>query len=216
MLPLIVFGLLAILQVGLVVRDQVAVVHAAREAARAASVDRDPGSATTAARRVLKRAEVQVGARPAVGQAIRVEVTYHDRTDLPLVGDVVPGPGPARARGDAGGAVRRTGNGAGCRCWPSWRSCSPPRSCSVSRGSGTRRATAPAPTLPRMPRRWRRPECWRGVVTRRARRPRPARPRRATVRSWITVPAPAGARPWSFTSVTRPVVRRRGALRVLR
>ena len=39
-LPLVVFGLLAILQVGLVVRDQVAVVHAAREAARAASVDR--------------------------------------------------------------------------------------------------------------------------------------------------------------------------------
>ena len=41
MLPLVVFGLLAILQVGLVVRDQVAVVHAAREAARAASVDPD-------------------------------------------------------------------------------------------------------------------------------------------------------------------------------
>ena len=40
-LPLVVFGLLAILQVGLVVRDQVAVVHAAREAARAASVDPD-------------------------------------------------------------------------------------------------------------------------------------------------------------------------------
>src|SRR4029078_2878808 len=32
-LPLVVFALLAILQVGLVVRDQVAVVHAAREAA---------------------------------------------------------------------------------------------------------------------------------------------------------------------------------------
>ena len=33
-LPLIVFALLAILQVGLVARDQIAVVHAAREAAR--------------------------------------------------------------------------------------------------------------------------------------------------------------------------------------
>ena len=43
-LPLILFGLMAILQVGLVVRDQVAVVHAAREAARAASVDRDPAA----------------------------------------------------------------------------------------------------------------------------------------------------------------------------
>ncbi len=89
-LPLVVFGLLAILQVGLVVRDQVAVVHAAREAARAASVDRDPGAATRAARRVLARAEVRVGARPAVGQQIGVDVSYHDRTDVPLVGALFP------------------------------------------------------------------------------------------------------------------------------
>jgi hypothetical protein len=86
-LPLIVFGLLAILQVGLVVRDQVAVVHAAREAARAASVKDDPGRA---ARRVLADAEVNVGSRPAVGQPITVEVTYHDRTDVPLVGALFP------------------------------------------------------------------------------------------------------------------------------
>ncbi len=86
-LPLIVFGMLAILQVGLVVRDQVAVVHAAREAARAASVRDDP---VRAARRVLRRAEVHVGARPAVGQPITVEVTYHDRTDVPMVGALFP------------------------------------------------------------------------------------------------------------------------------
>lgn len=91
-LPLIVFGLLAILQVGLVVRDQVAVVHAAREAARAASVDRDPGRAVHAARRVLARADVRVGARPRVGELIRVEVEYHSRTDLPLVGALFPDP----------------------------------------------------------------------------------------------------------------------------
>lgn len=89
-LPLVVFGLLAILQVGLVVRDQIAVVHAAREAARAASVDRDPDRAVGAARRVLARAAVHVGARPAVGQPITVEVTYHDRTDVPLVGALFP------------------------------------------------------------------------------------------------------------------------------
>ena len=89
-LPLIVFGLLAILQVGLVARDQVAVVHAAREAARAASVDGNPGRAVGAARRVLSRAEVHVGSRPAVGQPITVEVTYHDRTDVPLVGALFP------------------------------------------------------------------------------------------------------------------------------
>jgi hypothetical protein len=89
-LPLIVFALLAILQVGLVVRDQVAVVHAAREAARAVSVDRDAASATKAARRVLARADVEVGGRPAVGQPISVEVSYHDRTDVPLVGALFP------------------------------------------------------------------------------------------------------------------------------
>ncbi len=86
-LPLIVFGLLAILQVGLVVRDQVTVVHAAREAARAASVDDDP---ERAARRVLNGAQVHVGSRPAVGQPITVDVTYHDRTDVPLVGALFP------------------------------------------------------------------------------------------------------------------------------
>jgi TadE-like protein len=86
-LPLIVFGMLAILQVGLVVRDQVAVIHAAREAVRAASVDGDPGRA---AHRVLARAEVHVGSRPAVGQPITVDVSYHDRTDVPLVGALFP------------------------------------------------------------------------------------------------------------------------------
>jgi Flp pilus assembly protein TadG len=89
-LPLVVFALLAILQVGLVVRDQVAVVHAAREAARAASVDPDPSRAVGAARRVLQDAHVDVGPRPKVGGSIAVEVRYHDRTDLPLVGPLFP------------------------------------------------------------------------------------------------------------------------------
>jgi Flp pilus assembly protein TadG len=89
-LPLIVFALLAILQVGLVARDQIAVVHAAREAARAASVDPDSGAAGHAARRVLAGAEVHVGARPAVGQSISVDVSYHDHTDVPLVGALFP------------------------------------------------------------------------------------------------------------------------------
>ena len=42
-LPLVVMVLLLVVQVGLVVRDQVLVVHAAREAARAAAV----GDSTT-------------------------------------------------------------------------------------------------------------------------------------------------------------------------
>ena len=49
LMPLVVLAALIVLQVAFVVRDQVAVVHAAREAARAASVDPDSGSAVRAA-----------------------------------------------------------------------------------------------------------------------------------------------------------------------
>lgn len=89
-LPLVVFLLLAVLQTALVVRDYVAVVHAAREAVRAASVDRDSGAPVNAAQRVLRDAHVDVGARPAVGAPIRVEVTYTSHTDLPMVGLLFP------------------------------------------------------------------------------------------------------------------------------
>ncbi len=91
-LPLVVMMLLAVLQTALIVRDYVGVVHAAREAARAVSVDRDPGSATRAARRVLTRATVSVGPRPEVGGPIRVEVRYVSHTDLPMVGLLFPDP----------------------------------------------------------------------------------------------------------------------------
>ena len=89
MLPVLVLAAVAILQVGLVVRDYVAVVHAAREAARAAAVDAD---AAVAAHRVLPGARVHVGPRPAVGEPIHVDVEYRSVTDLPLVGALVPDP----------------------------------------------------------------------------------------------------------------------------
>jgi Flp pilus assembly protein TadG len=92
LLPLIVLAALAVIQVGLVVRDQMGVVHAAREAARAASVDRDPGAATRAAHRTLPGATVDVGARPNLGGEITVTVQYHSVTDLPLVGVLFPDP----------------------------------------------------------------------------------------------------------------------------
>ncbi len=91
-LPVLVLGLLAVLQVGLLVRDHVAVVHAAREAARAASVDPDPGRAVRAAHETLPDAQVHVGPRPAVGEPITVVVTYRSHTNLPLVGPLFPDP----------------------------------------------------------------------------------------------------------------------------
>jgi Flp pilus assembly pilin Flp len=92
LLPLFAVALLAVVQVALVVRDQITVVHAAREAARAASVDPDPAGAVRAAHRTLPGSEVHVGARPAIGEPITVEVSYTSRTDLPLVGALFPDP----------------------------------------------------------------------------------------------------------------------------
>jgi len=91
-LPLLVMAMLALIQVGLLVRDHLAVVHAAREAARAASVEPDPARAVAAARRTLPGAEVDVGARPAVGEPIAVDVRYRAVTDVPLVGLLFPDP----------------------------------------------------------------------------------------------------------------------------
>jgi TadE-like protein len=92
LLPLIVFAALAVIQVALVVRDQMAVVHAAREAARAASVEPDPGYAVAVARRTAPDAEVRVGARPEVGEPISVEVSLRSVTSVPLVGALFPDP----------------------------------------------------------------------------------------------------------------------------
>lgn len=91
-LPVVVLALMAVLQVAFVVRDHVAVVHAAREGARAASVDPSPGAAARAAHRTLPGADVSVGPRPAVGEAITVEVSFVSETRLPLVGALFPDP----------------------------------------------------------------------------------------------------------------------------
>lgn len=92
MLPLVVFAALAIIQVGLLVRDHLAVVHAAREAAREASVEPDPARIAAVAHRTLPDADVDVSSRPGVGEPISVEVRYRARTDVPLVGALFPDP----------------------------------------------------------------------------------------------------------------------------
>jgi hypothetical protein len=92
LLPVVVLALLAIGQVGLVVRDELGVVHAAREAARAASVDPDPAAAVRAAHRTLPHSDVEVGSRPQVGGEITVTVRYRSVTNLPLVGKLFPDP----------------------------------------------------------------------------------------------------------------------------
>lgn len=96
-LPLVALLLVLVLQVGLVLRDQVLVVHAAREAARAAVVAEARGDRAAAAVEGAERS----GSFPA-GQArvstqlleggtrLRATVRHTNRTDLPLVGALLP------------------------------------------------------------------------------------------------------------------------------
>jgi hypothetical protein len=91
-LPVVaVLGLLLV-QGALVGRDQLVVIHAAREAARAASVDPDPAAPREAARLVLPGATVDIGDRPPPGQPVTVTVVYRSPTDLPVVGPLLPDP----------------------------------------------------------------------------------------------------------------------------
>ncbi len=93
LLPVVLVLLLAAVQVGLVVRDQLLVTNAAREAARAAAVDGRPGAPAEAARRSgpldPARLTVEVGPRGPVGSTVRVEVSYRVITDVPLIGPLV-------------------------------------------------------------------------------------------------------------------------------
>ncbi len=107
-LPLVAALALALLQVALVVRDQVLVVHAAREGARAAAVSDDPGAAQAAAvagaSLIPDRVVVEASGRGEAGSRVRVLVRYVSVTDLPLVGPLV---GDVELSGSASMRVER-------------------------------------------------------------------------------------------------------------
>jgi Flp pilus assembly protein TadG len=92
-LPLVVGLLLAIIQAGVLARDQILVTHAAREAVRAAAVDDDPAAARRAAEQAgplaADRLDTDVVERGEVGGRVRVVVRYRAPTRIPLVGAVV-------------------------------------------------------------------------------------------------------------------------------
>jgi TadE-like protein len=89
-LPLVALVLVALVQAVVVARDQLLVVHAAREAARAAAVDPAPGAALHAAERSGPldpgRLDVDVSGRGAPGSRVRTVVRYREPADLPVVG----------------------------------------------------------------------------------------------------------------------------------
>lgn len=92
-LPLVVVLLLSLVQLGLLVRDQILVVHAAREAAREAAVDPAPEAPRKAAVASSSLAEarltVSASGRGAPGSRVKVEVSYRAPTAVPLVGAAV-------------------------------------------------------------------------------------------------------------------------------
>jgi len=90
--PFVLLLVLVLVQAALVLRDQLALTSAAREAARAASLDADPARAERAAAAVLPGASVSAEPRPPVGELVRVRVSYRSPTTLPLVGPLLPDP----------------------------------------------------------------------------------------------------------------------------
>ncbi len=93
MLPFVALLLLAVVQVGILVRAQVLVTHAAREAARAVAVDPDPSAAVDAAEHASSldatRMRVDVEGRGLRGSHVTVRVTYDAPTDVPLIGGLI-------------------------------------------------------------------------------------------------------------------------------
>jgi Flp pilus assembly protein TadG len=89
-LPLIALLLLAVVQVGLVVRDQVLTVHASREAARVAAVDPDPAAPAAAALRGSGLRPDRLAVRVERGTSASAAVTYRAPTDVPIIGALLP------------------------------------------------------------------------------------------------------------------------------
>ena len=90
-LPLVCTLLLAVLQVGLIVHTHLVVVHATREAVRAAAVDprTDAPLAAVIGGTPLSADRVRVEVSGAGAGRVRVEVTYRMPTDVPLIGPLI-------------------------------------------------------------------------------------------------------------------------------
>lgn len=92
-LPVLVMALLLVVQVGLVVRAQILVVHAAREGARAAAVGSAPGpAAATTPGLDPARLSVSAAGGGGPGSTVTVTVRYRAETSVPLVGGLLGDP----------------------------------------------------------------------------------------------------------------------------
>lgn len=92
-LPLVLLLFLGLVQVGLVVRDDVLLVHAAREAARRAAVDRGADGPRTAALAGsgLNPSRLDVrSTRDETAGTVTESLRYRSPTGLPLIGPLLP------------------------------------------------------------------------------------------------------------------------------
>ena len=93
-LPLVALLLLGAVQVALVVRDQVLLTHAAREAAREAAVDPSPDAPRRAALAGAPlhpaRLDVAVTRAATPGGRVSTRLRYRCPTLVPIVGALVP------------------------------------------------------------------------------------------------------------------------------
>lgn len=93
-IPLLALLLLLVVQVALVVRDQVLVVHAAREAARAAAVDPTPGAARRAALAgaplAAHRLRLELWGQGPGDPQVQARLSYRSPTLAPVVGVLIP------------------------------------------------------------------------------------------------------------------------------
>lgn len=94
-MPVLVALVLTVVQIGVVTRDRLLLTHAAREAARAASVqpEHDPALAAALAAAgglAPDRVTVELGPERASGSRLEVTVRYRAPTEVPVVGLLVP------------------------------------------------------------------------------------------------------------------------------
>jgi hypothetical protein len=89
-LPVVVFVVVAVIEIGLIVADQVRLWHAAREAARQAVVDDDTGAAMEAARRAgFDSLDVTLDPESNYrqqGEPLTVKIVYDRPGAMPLIG----------------------------------------------------------------------------------------------------------------------------------
>ena len=85
---------LVLVQVGLLVRDHILVVHAAREAVRAAAVEPTTEAAAAAAFAATgldpARLQVETDGSRTTGGLLRVTVRYRPKPAVPMVGRLFP------------------------------------------------------------------------------------------------------------------------------